>query len=119
MFLGPQVFLHFGISLVLLQLASGIKLVARALVGLVGLHRCTQGVLLAGEFGQPSVVRGNLRPTHLRFDLPIATRDAIQPINQAKFSAWCGFAAPPHPNNAGNTDPRDWGVPHKGGLPPL
>jgi len=49
MLLGPQVLLHLGVALVLLELARGFELVARALVGLVGLNRLAQRVLLAAR----------------------------------------------------------------------
>src|ERR1700674_1211374 len=87
MLLRTQVFLHFRIAFVLLQLPRGLELLARLAVLVVGLHRVAKGSLLARELGQLRVVGGDIRPAHLGFDLPVATRDSVETVDQAAAPA--------------------------------
>src|SRR5207247_4309694 len=120
--LRPHVLLHLHVLLVPEHLARRLHLRARAAVGVIGLDDLWQGALLPRQPGHLLVVGGNLRPPHLLLDLAITARDRFQTVNHFVFPALPalpGSAWQPPLNSVETAARRPWGVPHKGGLPPL
>src|SRR2546430_15888591 len=78
-----EVLLHFGILLVLKQLARRVQLVAGAPISFIGLDDLSQPVLLAREPGQLLVIGRALGSRHLGFDLAVAPRNRFEAVDHA------------------------------------
>src|SRR5439155_23952864 len=115
----PYVSLTPHARLVREHLAGRLHLRTRSAVGVIGLDDLWQGALLGRQPGHLLVVGGNLRPPQLLLDLAIAPSDRLEPIDHFVFPALPGSAGQPPPNSVESAPRSPWGVPHKGGLPPL
>src|SRR5256885_15401781 len=82
-----EVLLHFGILLVLQQLARRVQLVAGAPISFIGLDDLSQRALLAREPGQLLVIGRDLGSRHLRFDLAVAPRNRFEAVDHAPSPA--------------------------------
>src|SRR5256885_10107368 len=81
-----KVLLHFGILLVLQQLARRVQLVAGAPISFIGLDDLSQRALLAREPGQLLVIDRDLGSRHLRFDLAVAPRNRFKAVHHSAFT---------------------------------
>ena len=99
--LRAQVLLHLWILLMLEHLPRRLSLVQGSPVLLISRDQVAQAALLPRELGQLVVVRSDLRLRHLRLDLLVTLRDALEPIYHAAPIVWPGFARPPPPNVIG------------------
>src|SRR5262245_13555361 len=92
--LGAKELLHLLILLVAQQIARGLHLRAGPAVAVVRLDDLAQRALLAGELGHLFVVSCDVGPRHIGFDLAIALRYRVQPVDHRYAAAPAASASP-------------------------